>query len=368
LCYHGGSVPRAFVTGISKLETGGRPARKIFNYSSFLEAAMNDKENKTAIRWSRIAGSLGLILLVLACSTSRVATQVTPATPTSTESASLRLSGNTIEMQDEDGAWGPVTGESTFEIVGQLEGNDPWMVTGNTFATRESTQIDEGLQAGDLVRVKGVILEDGTWLAYSIERLGAEGQTNPTIVLVGKVTSIDPWVVSEIPLNVTSDTLLSEGITLDMIVRVKILLLEDGTWEVLSIMPLGDFTDVPGCATVTANVIAVNGREIQLAGWPDITLGEDVKIEKEDGSEGTLNANQVVLVVVCAAEDGQIMITHIVILDPGNGEPPADGGDSGEEKVLICHKPDKNGGHTLSVSSSAVPAHLAHGDKLGSCP
>jgi hypothetical protein len=32
------------------------------------------------------------------------------------------------------------------------------------------------------------------------------------------------------------------------------------------------------------------------------------------------------------------------------------------EKVIICHK-----GHTISVSSSAVPAHLAHGDTLGPC-
>jgi hypothetical protein len=344
------------------LETGGRPDRKIFNCSSFLEAAMNNKEKKPA-KW--IAGSLGMIILVLACTTSGVATQVTQITATSTPSASLRLSGDTIEVQDETGSWGPVTGESTFEIVGQLEGTDPWMVTGNTFATRESTRIDEGLQPGDQVRVKGVILEDGTWLAYSIEHVGTEEQPSPTVILIGKVTSMDPWVVSGITLNVTSDTLISEGITLDMIVRVEILLLEDGTWEVLSITPLGNFTDVPGCATVTANVIAVNGREIQLAGWPVITLGEDVKIENDDGSEGTLNGNQLVLVVVCASEEGQIMITHIIILDTGNGEPPAE---TGGEKVLVCHKPDKKGGHTLSISSSAVPAHLGHGDKLGPCP
>ena len=324
-----------------------------------------NKEKKPAIRWPWIAGSLGMIILVLACATSGVATQVTQVTPTSTPSASLRLSGDTIEIQDETGTWGPVTGESTFEIVGQLEGTDPWMVTGNTFATRESTRIDEGLQPGDQVRVKGVILEDGTWLAYSIERVGTEEQPSPTLILIGKVTSMDPWVVSGITLNVTSDTLISEGITLDLIVRVDILLLEDGTWEVLSITPLGDFTDVPGCATVTANVIAVNGKEIQLAGWPVITLGEDVKIENDDGSEGTLNGNQMVLVVVCASEEGQIMITHIIILDSGNGEPPAE---TGGEKVLVCHKPDKKGGHTLSISSSAVPAHLGHGDKLGSCP
>lgn len=325
---------------------------------------MNKKDKKPAIRWPWISGSLGMIILLLACTTSGVATQVTQATPTGTESASLRLSGGAIEMQDENGNWSPVTGESTFEIVGQLEGIDPWMVTGNTFATRESTQIDEGLQAGDRVRVKGVILEDGTWLAYSIEGVGAEEQPNPTVILIGKVTSMDPWVVSGITLNVTSDTLISEGITLDMIVRVEILLLEDGTWEVLSITPLGNFTDVPGCATVTANVVAVNGREIQLAGWPVITLAEDIKIENEDGSEGTLSLNQNVLVVVCASEDGQIMITHIIILNPGEGGPPAEGG---EEKVLVCHKPDKKGGHTLSIARSALPAHLAHGDKLGPC-
>ncbi|MEA3136448.1 MAG: large repetitive protein, partial [Thermoplasmata archaeon] len=38
-------------------------------------------------------------------------------------------------------------------------------------------------------------------------------------------------------------------------------------------------------------------------------------------------------------------------------------------KVTICHVPPGNPGnaHTLSVGSSAVPAHLAHGDSLGAC-
>ena len=38
-------------------------------------------------------------------------------------------------------------------------------------------------------------------------------------------------------------------------------------------------------------------------------------------------------------------------------------------KVTICHIPPGNPAaqHTISVSSSAVPAHLAHGDYLGSC-
>ena len=317
------------------------------------------------IRWQWVAGYLVIVAVLLACTVTGGITPTVTATPaaTQTEAALLRLENGAIEVQEEDGGWIPVGGETTFEITGELESIDPWMVTGNTFATRESTQIDEGLEPGDRVRVKGVILEDGTWLAYSIKRV--EEQPNPTIILIGKVISIDPWVVNGITLNVTSDTLISEGITPEMIVRVEILLLDDGTWEVLSIVPLGDFTDVPGCATVTATVVSVEGNEIKLAGWPPVTLGDDVIVENDGGGEGTLLEDQVVLVVVCASEDGQIQITHIIILNTGDEETPADGGG---EKVLICHKPDKKGGHSLSVSSSAVPAHLGHGDKLGACP
>jgi hypothetical protein len=325
---------------------------------------MNLRNN--AIRWQLIAVYLGIVVALLACATvtQTVATSTSVATQAMQE-ALLRLENGAIEMLEEDGDWLPVGGETTFELTGDLESTDPWMVTGNTFATRDSTRIDEGLEAGDLVRVKGVILEDGTWLAYSIER--AEEQPNPTIILIGKVTSIDPWVVNGITLNVTSDTLIGEGIELEMIVRVEILLLDDGTWEVLSVVPLDDFTDVPGCATVTATVVSVNGNQVQLSGWPTVTLDDEVIIENDGDGEATLSSDQPVLVVVCSSDDGQIRITHIIILNITEGEIPSDGGGQ-VEKVLICHKPDKKGGHTLSVASPAVSAHLSHGDKLGACP
>ena len=324
------------------------------------------KWNRSVLRWQRVVAYLGLTAVLLACTTMGGASlTATPIATQALQESLLRLENGAIEMREEDGSWTPVGGETTFEIVGELESTDPWMVTGNTFATRASTQIDEEVEAGDLVKVKGIILEDGTWLASSIKRAETDEQDAPTILLVGKVTSIDPWVVNGITLNVTSDTLISEGITAEMIVRVEILLLEDGTWEVLSIAPLGEFTDVPGCATITATVVDVDGDEIQLAGWPAITLGDEVKIEKDGGSEGTLRENQAVLVVVCTSEDGQIVITHIIILDTSEDDLPTGG--TGE-KALICHKPDKKGGHTLSISSSAVPAHLGHGDKLGPCP
>lgn len=282
-------------------------------------------------------------------------------TPIPTEIASLRLADGAVEVQAGNNGWVSVGGETTFELVGELESTDPWMVTGNTFASRDSTQIAEGLEAGDLVRVKGIILEDGTWLANSIQP--AEEQIDPTMVLIGKVDSVDPWVIDGITLNVTDDATVAAGIAPGMIVEVEILLLADGTWEVLSIAPLSDFTEIPGCATVIATVVSVDGNEVQFVGWPVIELDEDVKIEDESGREAALSADQMVLVVICTTEAGQFMITKIVVLKTSG-----DGDSANGEKVLICHKPDKKGGHTLSVAAPAVPAHLAHGDKLGPCP
>lgn len=274
----------------------------------------------------------------------------------------LRLEDGAVKVRAQDTDWMPVAGESTFELVGVLESTDPWMVTGNTFAIRDTTQIADGLEVGDLVRVKGIILQDNTWLASAIELAGE--QTGPTIVLVGKVTSTDPWVVHGITLNVSSDTTIDGEITPDMIVAVEILLHEDGTWEVLSISPLSHFTEIPGCATVTATVENVNGSEVQFTDWPPITLGEHVTIENEDGTPGTLASDQKVLVVVCATEDGQFAITKIIVLQ----ETEDDGSQPGGGKVLVCHKPDKKGGHTISIAAAALPAHLAHGDRRGPCP
>jgi len=322
-------------------------------------------KNKPAVRWPLLMECLGMMIVLLACAPNSevtvVATIVSTPTPVPMEEPSLRLENGAVQVQDENDAWVPVGAETTFELVGTLESTDPWMVTGNTFATRESTQIAEGLEAGDMVRIKGVILEDATWLANSIEP--AEEQIDPAIILIGRVTSVDPWVVHGITLNVTSDTVITGEITPDMIVRVEILLLEDGTWEVLSIAPLSGFTEIPGCATVRATIESMDGNEVQFAGWPAIPLGEEVKVEDEAGNEVALSAHQSVLILVCASEDGQFMITKIIVLKAGE-----EGTSSKEDKVLVCHKPDKKGGHTLSIAAPAVPAHLAHGDKLGTCP
>ena len=311
--------------------------------------------NKSAFRWLFIVGYLGIITSMLACMAIGIGS-------TDPEAGTIQVDNGVVEVVDENGEPVPVAGTSTFELVGALEGMDPWVIAGTTVETNEMTQIEEGLQVGDLVRVRGTILEDGTWLAYSIEL--ADEQTDPIIILIGTVDSVDPWVVNGITLNVTADTIINGEITVGMLVQVEILLLEDGTWEVLSITPLDDVTEIDGCLNVVATVISVTDDEIQFLGWPSMPLGSDVTIE--GGTEGVvLSTNQPVLVVLCPT-DGQIVIVQIIIIvvtpPPDQGEVPTEG-----EKVLVCHKPDKNA-HTLSLPQSAVPAHLGHGDTLGPCP
>lgn len=320
------------------------------------------RKTKPATRWQLCLGLLGVLGMMLACAAIGVGTVPTTSTPNS-DSASIKLENGTVAVKAEGGDWMPVAGNSSFDMTAELESTDPWKAAGMTFETNESTQIEEGLQIGDLVHVQGFILEDGTWLANSIEHAGE--QTSPIIILIGKVDSVDPWVVNGIQLNVTGDTDIQGTITPGNFVRVEILLSQDGTWEVLSITSLDNLEENPDCTTIVATVLDVKGDEIQLSNWPIITLDKTVKIENESGDEENLSSHQVVLLVVCPSGENQIVIVQIIILNSSNDEST---NQEGEEKVLICHKPDKKGGHTLNIASPAVPAHLAHGDTLGPCP
>ena len=324
----------------------------------------------TGFRGCLLSGLVIALILATSCVPIGLAPRVT-------DDGMTRLQGGVVEIKDENGAWVPVAGTSTFEITGALAGIDPWIVGGRALKTNELTQIEEGLQVGDVVHVQGAVLEDDTWVAYSIAL--AEEEADPIIILIGIVDSIDPWVVNGIELTITEETDIAEGITPGMIVRVEILLLPDGTWKVLSIAPLGDIIETPGCVTVVARILSVEGDQIQFEGWPTpVTLTEDTQTETnenqdENGDENegddnddedgeTIQPGQTILAVVCIDEDGRLVIVQITLLDDDAGD------GNGNEKVLVCHNASKNNPHTISIAQPAVPAHLAHGDTLGPCP
>lgn len=278
---------------------------------------MNGKMNSHQRRVF-LFGSLGTLIFILGCMT------VMGGSP-DTGQATLQLDGDVVQVRDQDGGWSPVAGASTFELVGSVESTEPWRVSGRMLNTNQATRVGPDVQTGDLVLVRGAALDDGDWLAYSIEP--AQEQTDPVVTLIGTVDSVDPWVVNGITLNVTGETVVEGDISPGMLVRVEILLLEDGTWEVISIVPLGDLTDTSGCANVIATVVSVSGDQIQFLGWPTtVTFDKDAN-ENEAEDDPVLEPGQKVLAVVCVVNN-QVVIVQVTVLDDDDGddgEPAANG-------------------------------------------
>jgi hypothetical protein len=259
--------------------------------------------------------------------------------------------------------------DATFSISGAVDSIAPWRVNGISFVTESFTIIDPGVEVGDMVRVNGRILADGTWVAYTIEKLDFDDALLQ-IVFVGPVDAIDPWVVNGLPLVTDEDTLIDPGIEIGDLVRVAALIRNDGAWLATKIEALDVEID-PGCVTVTAVITAINGNEIVTGDGQTIILGPDIVVE------GELQVGSVVLIVACAAEEGAITIIAItVIADPPPPQPtpppppPGDGGDDGDNggDVTICHKPGTPAEQTKTIPRAALDAHLGHGDTMGPCP
>ncbi len=113
-------------------------------------------------------------------------------------------------------------------------------------------------------------------------------------------------------------------------------------------------------------VVSGNGTwKIEDAPARDFTLvflqdGEEIgriEIKSEDAAE---------IDILVKIVDSEVVLIKIDFDGDDGDDDDSDDGDGGDggEKVTICHK----GKNTLTIDSSAVSAHLAHGDDLGSCP
>ena len=212
----------------------------------------------------------------------------------------------------EDGVWqaSKITRQTddlpTFEFTGVVQSMDPWRVAGIGFETRSWTVIAPGVQVGDQVRVRGSILSDGTRVADSIASL--TDMLPNTVVFIGTVTSVDPWVVNGLQLAVTGDTQILGDVTVGALVRVEAMLLPNGTWTVLSIQPLYPQFGL-GCLVLSSPVTAVNPNFIQIKHWKvDIKRDGRIKIH------GDIKANQVITVPLCTGWDGSITIIGDIII------------------------------------------------------
>jgi hypothetical protein len=159
--------------------------------------------------------------------------------------------------------------------------------------------------AGDLVRVEGMVLPDGTWLAREIRRvdddLGCLNQRGVISRIEGNTIILADGQVINLE-GVTLAGPLSEAMVIEIYGCADV----NGEYRPITIIILYQLQDVPATATPTP------------AATPLATEAPAPPAEK---------------VTVCHRP-------------PGN--------------------PSK--AHTITIGAPAVPAHLAHGDSLGGCP
>ncbi|HKZ86125.1 MAG TPA: DUF5666 domain-containing protein [Anaerolineae bacterium] len=251
--------------------------------------------------------------------------------------------------------------ERRFEFTGTVEQIDPWVVSGVHFDTSLQTVIDDNIDVGDRVRVEGRVLDDGIWLAEKITLLDEDEPRR--FEFVGRVSRIDPWVIGGLDIAVDDATLIDDDIDIGDMVRVKGVILPDGTLLAESITLVDD--DL-GCSDITGIVIRIDGNRIVLDDGQTLELGEDVEIS------GDLRTRTVIIVRICIRADGTLVVvsvTVIIHLQPPAPPPLPDDDDDQGGKVTICHIPSGNpdARHTIEVDQPAVATHLGHGDYLGPC-
>jgi hypothetical protein len=239
-----------------------------------------------------------------------------------------------------------------FSLSGLVQNSDPWRVAGISFATRDWTIIDPSIGAGDLVRVRGVILADGTWVASVIDKIDDDDDDDDdeTIVLIGIVNSLNPWIVSGLQFMVTDDTVILGNIAVGDRVVVEIRLLADGRWQVMSIRPLTPTFGL-GCFIINTVVTSVQPNQLLLQHWPAISLDDDDDDDFE--IQGAIETNSVISLPVCIRFDFTIIIIGniIVIYQPPVIiiAPPAGGNNNGGQ---FTPPPANNGSQFTPPSSN----------------
>jgi hypothetical protein len=256
-----------------------------------------------------------------------------------------------------------------FEFTGVVAamGDSSWTISGVAIAVDENTEIEAGLEEGDVVKVEGHILSDGRWLAKSMTL--AEDDEENKFEIIGPVESTDPWKVAGVEFETNDATEIEEGIKVGDGVKVEGRILADGRWladeitrveedqalrfefvgkvtgtgpwviggltlttdentQIEGEIAIGDFARVRGrilpdgsllaeeikrlegdlgCLDVTAIVVNVGGGQVALNDGQTINLS-DVQIN------GDLQPAAIIIIHLCAADEGAIVIISITVI------------------------------------------------------
>ncbi|MDT8898674.1 DUF5666 domain-containing protein [Thermanaerothrix sp. 4228-RoL] len=157
----------------------------------------------------------GLLLLMLAGCTTLDASAAFSALQTLSNSTSAAEPGATPTQI-------PTLGVVSFKGTVDSLSSDSLVVEGLTFRIDEQTALPEGLQTGDAVVVKAVLLPDDSRYALEVTRL-EKTPDESEFKFYGVVESISgtTWVVSGETIQVTLETQIEAGIEVGSLVEVE---------------------------------------------------------------------------------------------------------------------------------------------------
>jgi hypothetical protein len=220
--------------------------------------------------------------------------------------------GNVVLVRGEalaDGSWlassiqPAAASEHEFVLVAPVRHRDPWQVASLAIQTNPRTELDDGIQLGERVRITGRIAADGRWVADAIQRLGHDGR--PRFAFTGWVTGTSPWHIAGIPVVVDSNTDLAAALVSGVLVRVWGRIQPDGTWLAQKVVRLDRGR---GCFNYSSAVRTVQASQLVLFDGAELALDRDVQIL------GELQPATVVVVSGCVPEDGSFQLVTIVVV------------------------------------------------------
>jgi hypothetical protein len=199
----------------------------------------------------------------------------------------------------------PVGAVYPFEFVSFVERIDPWRVSGIDIETRMWTEIKGPIEVGDRVKVEGWILPDGIWLADEIKLTGERDAL--FFEFVGRVRSIEPWIVGGIPLTVDHRTEMKGPIGVGDRVKVEGWILPDNVWLATEIKRVEEGLG-RGCMQFTALVVRVDADRVVLENGATISLEDAIPIV------GELKINSVIVFIICIDDEGNMIVVSILVL------------------------------------------------------
>lgn len=129
----------------------------------------------------------------------------------------------------------PVVNEVRF--TGQVEEMDDeaWTISGQVVAIVPQTEIRDEITAGDIVKVRALLDEDGTLTAVRIEKEDDDDDSHNILRFVGAVEAMnsDSWIVGGQTILINDLTDIRDAINLGDIIKVRAFLAEDGTLTAL---------------------------------------------------------------------------------------------------------------------------------------